>query len=112
MNGLGSREQYGKLYNFVQKHENIDVRHKTKQIATFLSIPEKLLIFMIRVFFELKFVTIENGVLRGVAEPENHPLTDSRLYCQRVEQIKAEEFLLLSDIATIKEWLLNEEEPI
>ncbi|HBT4433079.1 single-stranded-DNA-specific exonuclease C-terminal domain-containing protein, partial [Enterococcus faecium] len=52
-----------------------------------------------------KFVTIENGVLQKVASPESHPLTESRLYQRRLNKIKVEEFLLLSDIPTIKKWL-------
>ncbi|HBN1519469.1 TPA: single-stranded-DNA-specific exonuclease C-terminal domain-containing protein, partial [Enterococcus faecium] len=40
-----------------------------------------------------------------VASPESHPLTESRLYQRRLNKIKVEEFLLLSDIPTIKKWL-------
>ena len=60
---------------------------------------------MIQVFFELKFVTIENGVLQKVEKPESHPLTESPLYQRRLKKIKVEEFLLLSDIPTIKKSL-------
>ena len=80
LNGVGTREQYAKLFKLIHSQERIDIRHKIKAIAQYLRIPEKLLIFMIQVFFELKFVTIENGVLQKVASPESHPLTRSRLY--------------------------------
>lgn len=105
LNGVGTREQYAKLFKLIHSQERIDIRHKIKAIAQYLRIPEKLLIFMIQVFFELKFVTIENGVLQKVASPESHPLTESRLYQRRLNKIKVEEFLLLSDIPTIKKWL-------
>lgn len=60
---------------------------------------------MIQVFFELKFVTIEDGVLQKIANPKSHPLTDSVRYQQRIKKIKVEEFLLLSDIPSIKKRL-------
>ena len=105
LNGVGSREQYARLFKFIHQHKQVDVRYKLASIAQFLKIPQTLLIFMIQVFFELGFVTIENGVLNKVEQPENHPLTESLLYQKRLKQIKSEEFLLLSDIPTIKNWL-------
>ncbi|THE16024.1 single-stranded-DNA-specific exonuclease RecJ [Enterococcus hirae] len=105
LNGVGSREQYARLFKLIHAQEKIDIRHKLGAIAQYLKIPQKLLIFMIQVFFELKFVTIENGVLEKVATPESHPLTDSSHYQKRLKKIKVEEFLLLSDIPTIKKWL-------
>ena len=86
MNGVGTRKQYAKLFKLIHSQERIDIRHKIKAVAQYLRIPEKLLIFMIQVFFELKFVTIENGVLQKVASPESHPLTESELYQRRLNQ--------------------------
>ncbi|MGM0124206.1 single-stranded-DNA-specific exonuclease RecJ [Enterococcus sp. AZ194] len=105
LNGVGSREQYARLFKFIHQHKQVDVRYKVGSIAQFLKIPQNLLIFMIQVFFELGFVTIENGVLNKVEDPKNQPLSESHLYQKRLKQIKSEEFLLLSDIPTIKNWL-------
>ncbi|MFV0559195.1 MAG: single-stranded-DNA-specific exonuclease RecJ [Enterococcus sp.] len=105
IDGLGTREQYARLFKFIQTQDQVDIRYKLPAVAQYIKIPEKLLIFMIKVFFDLKFVTIENGVLRKVPNPQNHPLTDSNLYQQRKDKIKSEEFLLLSDIPAIKTWL-------
>lgn len=104
LNGIGTRDQFARLFKFIHQHKNVDVRYKTKTIAEYLKLPESLLIFMIRVFYELGFVTIENGVLNKVDNPPNHPLTDSVVYQQRQKQIQAEEFLLYSDIATLTKW--------
>ncbi|MGJ0748732.1 single-stranded-DNA-specific exonuclease RecJ [Enterococcus durans] len=105
LNGVGTREQYAKLFKLIHTQDKIDIRYKLEAISTYLKIPQKLLIFMIQVFFELKFVTIENGVLQKVEKPESHPLTESPLYQRRLKKIKVEEFLLLSDIPTIKKRL-------
>lgn len=110
LNGLGTREQYAQLYAFVRQQEQVDVRYKLKPVAEHLNIQEKLLVFMIQVFLELGFVTIENGILRKVASPTNHSLDESPRYQQRVKQIKAEEFLLYNDKETLQQWLWNKEE--
>ncbi|MGX7243392.1 single-stranded-DNA-specific exonuclease RecJ [Enterococcus quebecensis] len=110
LNGTGTREQYAQLYKFVRQQEQVDVRYKLNVVAQHLKIQEKLLIFMIQVFFDLGFVTIENGVLRKVDNPENHPLTESKVYQTRLKRIKTEEFLLYSNRETLQQWLWNEEE--
>ncbi|MBP2098143.1 single-stranded-DNA-specific exonuclease RecJ [Enterococcus rivorum] len=110
LNGVGTREQFAKLYSFVMQQEQVDVRYKLNAVANYLNIPEKLLIYMIQVFFELGFVTIENGVLRKMDKPENRPLTESDIYQKRLKKIKTEEFLLYSDCATLQQWLWNKEE--
>nr|WP_242585283.1 single-stranded-DNA-specific exonuclease RecJ [Enterococcus sp. DIV0242_7C1] len=110
LNGVGTREQYAQLFKFVKQQEQVDVRYKLDNVAQYLNIQKKLLIFMIQVFFDLGFVTIENGVLRKVEKPENHPLTESTVYQTRLKRIKTEEFLLYSDRETLQQWLWNEEE--
>lgn len=107
MNGLGSREQYARLFKLIHQQKSIDVRYKLDQLVDFLKIPKSLLVFMIQVLAELSFVKVENGVLSSVEVKEKHPLTDSQLYQKRMQQIKNEEFLLLADSEKIMNWLLQ-----
>jgi single-stranded-DNA-specific exonuclease len=110
LNGMGSREQFATVYKFILQQQQLDVRHKIKEIAKHLRIPEKLLIFMIQVFFDLGFVTIDNGILKKVENPENQPLTTSTVYQKRLKKIKTEEFLLYSDWQFVQQWLWHEED--
>ncbi|MGX7195135.1 single-stranded-DNA-specific exonuclease RecJ [Enterococcus olivae] len=105
LDGMGSREQYAKLFKFIAQQEKVDVRYKLSVVSDYLKIPQKLLIFMIQVFSELGFVTITDGVMQRVEKPANHPLTESNTYQTRLKKIKTEEFLLLSDLTTLKNWL-------
>lgn len=107
LDGVGTREQYAKLFRFISKQQQIDVRYKLSIMANYLNIPEKLLFFMIQVFFELGFVTITDGIMKHVQEPKPHALTESQLYQRRLDKIKTEEFLLLSDLPTLKKWLIT-----
>ncbi len=105
LDGMGTKEQFAKLFKFIKVQGRIDVRYKANMVADYLKIPKNLLIFMIQVFFELGFVTIEDGILTSVKNPENHPLSESDSYQKRKRKIQSEEFLVLSDLPTIKDWL-------
>lgn len=109
LDGIGTREQYARLFKFVNTQEKVDVRYKLPMVAKFLKIPEKLLIFMIQVFFELEFVTINDGVLKKTLNPMKKELSESSTYQNRLKKIRTEEFLLLSDVSTIKTWLTMQE---
>ncbi|MHC5229437.1 single-stranded-DNA-specific exonuclease RecJ [Enterococcus sp. LJL99] len=110
LTGVGTRDQFARLYKFVMEQKQVDVRYKLGEVAKYLQIQEKLLIFMIKVFFDLGFVTIENGVLTKVETPASRPLTDSQVYQLRLKKIKTEEFLLYSDRDVLAQWLWNKEE--
>ena len=105
LDGLGSREQYAKLFKFIAQQQQVDVRYKLPIVANYLKIPQKLLIFMIQVFSELRFVTITDGIMQRVENPQNRSLPESTIYQKRIAQIKAEEFLLLSDLPVLKKWI-------
>lgn len=110
LNGMPSREQFAQLFKFIAQYENVDVRHKLADISNYLKIKTSLLIFMIQVFSDLGFVTIENGLMNKVAEPETKPLTESDIYQDREQKMITEKFLLYSKISELKDWLLSEED--
>lgn len=110
LDGMPSREQFSKLFRFISQYNNIDIRYKLKQIANFLQLKENLLIFMIEVFSELEFVTIDNGVMNQIENPKNQQLNDSQAFKRREAKIKSEEFLLFSNLTTLKDWFLKQEE--
>lgn len=105
LDGLGTREQYARLFKFIAQQDQVDVRYKLPMVANYLKIPQKLLIFMIQVFSELDFVTINDGVLKKADISAKKELSSSATYQLRLKKIKSEEFLLLSDIQQLKKWL-------
>ena len=86
----------------------MDVRYKLDAVAQYTKIPKSLLIFMVQVFLELKFVTIDNGILNSLENPMNRSLSESLLYQKRQQLIKNEEFLVMSDLETIKKWISSQ----
>lgn len=112
LNGMPSREQFARLFRFIAQNKQVDVRYKLQQVSQFVKIPVHVLTFMIKVFAELGFVTIDDGVMYTVENPEKHPLDSSHLFQQRQSLIKIEEFLIYSDIETLEKWFQQQEEII
>lgn len=61
-------------------------------------------IFMINVFFEAGFVTIEDGVLTLVPAPAPHPLQTTPTYRQQAARFEVGQVLLLSSPARLTTW--------
>lgn len=105
LTGMPSRQDFAALYRVIQSSQEIDVRNKLPMLEKYLRIPISKIKFMINVFFDLNFVTIEDGLMTKAAEPVSTPLEASRYYKERQKQMKTEEFLLYGDINQIKDWL-------
>ncbi|GEL67298.1 single-stranded-DNA-specific exonuclease RecJ [Marinilactibacillus psychrotolerans] len=94
--GMPSREQFTKLYKFLAKHKSIDLKEKGALLSKYLNFDKSILKFIIRVFLEAGFVTIEDGLLNINAEVKKMDVADTQVYKQRKEKIKVEELLIYS----------------
>ncbi|HJE85987.1 MAG TPA: single-stranded-DNA-specific exonuclease RecJ [Levilactobacillus hammesii] len=99
--GMPTRAQYAKLFKFVATHRQVDVGHQLAQLATFLQIPRTQLIFMIQVFFECGFITIDHGLMDGVVHPAHKDLTTAPSYQLRQQQMQTETDLLACSTAAL-----------
>ncbi|MFC6206272.1 single-stranded-DNA-specific exonuclease RecJ [Levilactobacillus tongjiangensis] len=103
--GMPTRAQYAKLFKFIATHQQVDVGHQLAELTKFLQIPRTQLVFMIQVFFECGFITIEHGMMNGVAHPEHKELTTAPSYQLRQQQVQTETDLLLCPSAVLKQRL-------
>jgi single-stranded-DNA-specific exonuclease len=108
LDGLPQKQDFQRLFKFVWSHHDVDVRHQSAVLAKYLQIKEKLLIFMIQVFFELGFVKIENGVLNRVDNPAKQDLTQAPVYQKRMAQMAAESTLIYSNYQELKGWFAQQ----
>ena len=76
-----------------------------QQLANYLQVDNEQLIFMIRVFLELRFVTIKNGVLAPVEEITRADLKQTMSYRQRMSQLAVEQTLLRSTSEQLLGWV-------
>lgn len=105
--GMPKREQYAKLFKFIKFHNNVSLRKHLKSISNELKINQNLLVFMIKVFNELGFVTINDGMMNTVASPQKQSLSSAVVYQRRLQEIEIENQLInLNQNALIN--LINE----
>ncbi|QBO35436.1 single-stranded-DNA-specific exonuclease RecJ [Periweissella cryptocerci] len=97
-----SKEEFGKLYKYALTHTDLPIRAQTETIAKYLNIDKNRLYFMITVFFELGFVTIDDGNLNGVANPPHAELTTAPSYQARIQKQAVEKALIYSKTTELK----------
>lgn len=103
--GIPPKEQFAKVYQYIRSHKDIDVRNRLEVLADYLKIKKNLVIFMIQVFLEAGFVTIDNGFVNEVKNPVKRALADTRVYKDRVEKMEAEKLFIYSPFSQLSNWL-------
>lgn len=107
LNGLPTREQFGRLYKFSQTHTNVNIRRDLQKLANYLKLKRELLVFMINVFFEAEFVKIENGLMNGNTNVTPHSLEDTNSYQAYLQKMKAQKSLIYSKSTDLQKWILK-----
>lgn len=97
-----TKAEFGKLYKYAMTHQDLPIRAQADTIGKYLQIDKNRLFFMITVFFELGFVTIDDGVLNGVANPPRAELTTAPSYQARIQKQAVEKALIYSKTTELK----------
>lgn len=95
--GMPDRNSYAKLFRFVKEHLNVNIATQLKQISEHLHISARTIIFMVQVFLELDFITIQDRVINLNPNYTARDLKTAPSYHLRVEQLAAEKKLLVSN---------------
>lgn len=102
--GMPTREQFVWYYTFLRKRQVFQLRQHLNELAKHKGWSRDMLIFMTQVFFELGFVTIENGLAKVVDHPPKKELTSAKIYQQRAQQMDLEQTLLYAPYKDLREW--------
>lgn len=108
LKGMPSRKEFSALYKFFATHQKINLREKGGELAKYLHLDTTILKFMIKVFLEAGFVTIEDEIVDSTIQPEKKDITETKIYQCRRKNIEAEEVLLYSSFkeltSTLRKW--------
>lgn len=112
--GLPTRQQFAVLYRFLRQYPKIANYHQQQPaMARSLQMPVEQLNWMITVFYEAKFVTINDGVLKLADHPDHVDLEQTKCYRQHVAHLQSDQVLLYSDTRTLRkyvaDWLIANE---
>lgn len=102
--GMPTKDVFARTYKYLYSKKDIPVREKINDLATFLKIDKNILIFVIQVFLEAKFVTIDYGVLNPVPNPPKQVLTETAVYKKRYKKLQSERMFIYSSFADLSNW--------
>ncbi|MBS4749831.1 single-stranded-DNA-specific exonuclease RecJ [Granulicatella sp. zg-ZJ] len=99
--GLPTREQFGVLYKYIHKKQEFVIRDMLDTLVKQLNIKKDVLIFMIQVFSEVKFVTIKDGVLIFNPQHEKCVLEETEVFKAYKEKMWIEQALIYTQFSQV-----------
>ncbi len=101
---IPTREQFKWLFGFIKKRGSFDFNKNCDELAKHKGWTRESLFFMLQVFFELGFVTLNNGITEIAQSPSKQDLSEAPIYKRREQQIALEQKLLYASFKDLKEW--------
>ncbi|MGE6367567.1 single-stranded-DNA-specific exonuclease RecJ [Planococcus kocurii] len=101
---IPTREQFKWLFSFIKKRGTFDFTKHCDELAKHKGWTRESLFFMLQVFFELGFVTLNNGITEIAQSPSKQDLSEAPIYKRREQQIALEQKLLYASYKDLKEW--------
>ncbi|MBM7617104.1 single-stranded-DNA-specific exonuclease [Weissella uvarum] len=96
------KSDFAKVFRFVQSFQNVDLSGQFRQVAQHLEMEPALLNLIFKVFLEAEFVTIENGFLNPVPNPNKVVLTETKPYKAFMARRELEKQLIYSSTAELE----------
>ena len=87
INTLPSRDAFGATLKYIYTHPNLSI-DDYQAVSSYLSLDYQAVLFILRVFFELNFVSFTDGKIIGNKNPESKKLTASKYFNSIAAQIK------------------------
>ena len=107
LTGSGTREEFARLYKAIYQFPEFDIRYKLKSLADYLKIPHLLLVKMIKIFEELEFVSIDNGLMTVNKTADKREISESTIYQELEKIVKMQELFALAPVKEIYQNLLE-----
>ena len=104
MNGMPSRDHFKWYYGFLKKRPTFNLNQHIQQLSQHIGLNSEVIKFMTKVFFELGFVTIENGLTTVNENAPKTALSEAPSYKMRSQQIELEQKLLYATYSELKQW--------
>lgn len=118
LTAMPTREEFKWLYGYAMQHGPVQLKVDLPNIIQSKKWTKEKVIFMLKVFLDLEFITISNDILYVNREAPKQALNNSKTYQQRLEQSNIEQVLYYATNDEIKQWFhpliteqtVNEEE--
>ena len=101
---MPTRDHFKWFYAFLLKKGPLDVSKYGDDLAKYRGWSRDTIDFISKVFFELDFVTIENGLITLKTNAKKRDLADSLVYQRKKEQFDLEKELVYSSYQQLFDW--------
>lgn len=101
---IPTREHFKWFYAFMMKQKEFHLEKHATMLAKRRGWTKETIKLMSKVFFELDFVKISNGLVTLVEQPLKKDLTASSTYRRMTEQLEIEQDLFYSSYHHLKQW--------
>lgn len=102
--GMPTREHFSWYYGFLKKRPTFNLKQHIGQLSQHIGLNVDVIKFMTKVFFELGFVKIDDGLMTVVENVPKRALSEAPSYKMRSEQIELEQKLLYATYIELKQW--------
>lgn len=103
-NGMPTRQHFSWYYSFLKKRPTFNLNEHKEKLSQHIGLNMDVINFMTKVFFELGFVKIEDGLTTVLDDAPKRALTEAPSYKLRSEQIELEQKLLYATYIELKQW--------
>ncbi|SHF66186.1 single-stranded-DNA-specific exonuclease RecJ [Ornithinibacillus halophilus] len=107
LSSMPSREDFKWFYALIWKQQELDLKQQLNRLMQTKNWSKDAIIFMSKVFFELDFVMIDNGIIKVKKSPVKKDLQESKLYQERLNQSHIEKVLYYSTYNELRNWFLD-----
>ncbi|AIF43328.1 single-stranded-DNA-specific exonuclease RecJ [Virgibacillus sp. SK37] len=102
-----TREDFKWLYALLLKRKQINMKTELIELVQMKGWSKEKLVFLSKVFFELEFVKIENGIITVVEKPAKKDLSESKIYQKRQYKAEMERLLYYSNYEELRNWFIQ-----
>jgi len=104
---LPTKTDFAKVYKFARSFTDVALRTQYDAIIAHLNIDRNMLTFILQVFLDAKFVTINSGILNAVPNPQAVNLEEMPAYQRFIAQRELEKQLIYSSTSELETLLTN-----
>ncbi|WP_199425662.1 single-stranded-DNA-specific exonuclease RecJ [Thermaerobacillus caldiproteolyticus] len=104
---LPTRDHFKWFYAFLRKRGIFDLAKYGDELARARGWTKETVHFMVKVFLELEFITLKDGMVSLVHEPAKRDLTESPTYRLKQAQFELEKLFLYSSYQQLKRFLFE-----
>jgi len=102
---LPARDQFKWFYAFIQKRKTFDFNKHAEDLARHKGWNKNAVSFICRVFSELEFVKINDGIVTLEENPEKRDLSESHTYQKHIQKSRIQQELCYSTFRSLKKQL-------